>query len=77
MTVVYVVLRVSRGAKIRYLLQKQKNACRNREKNNNKETAIRNYFVPLPGNPGLGRLRPGNSNKFVIAPGLYYLCRDI
>lgn len=75
--VVYVVLRVSRGAKIRYLQQKQKNACRNREKINNKETAIRNYFVPLPGNPGLGRLRLGNANKFVIALGLYYLCRAV
>lgn len=77
MTVVYMVLRVSCGAKIRYLQEKQNDACRNREKINNKETAIRNYFVPLPGNPGLGRLRPAMPNKFVIAPGLYYLCRDV
>ena len=33
---------------IAMLRRKRKKVCRNREKINNKETAIRNYFVPLP-----------------------------
>ena len=58
--VVYVVLRVIRSAKIRYFADSEK-CVPLREKINNNEPAIHIYFVPLPGNPGLGSVLLGNA----------------